>query len=395
MNEIELIPEQLAEEDNTENVLMTKGEIWFLKHFIKKYHPKKIVEVGFFAGGNTVNLLKWKDEDAQLFSIDIATHWHKDITKLSGWMADEIKEKKNFKIYRGYDYLDIYEEIGKDIDLIIIDTVHTMPGEFFTFLAALPQLKDGCVVILHDIHLNMISFIIDKYTPYNINAYCTGLLYGGVNSNIKWTVKSDSITNIGAFIIDKSTRNNIKDIFHILTTTWHSYPHELNLKEYSKYIDENYPKDCYNLFNTCLELQSTYFNHISKPAQNCRIDIVNSNNEDNSVEILDVQDNVNISFPDWLKTNYGQGLMIETELKSFDLTLKCIGNGRLSMILRGPNVRDHLGNHIPSYVNYYSFKVNGNDLTNKNINVWHDAPYFFEKNVENGEIIHISVNWKN
>lgn len=41
MVEIELIPEKLSEDDNTVNVEMTKGEIWFLKHFIKTYHPKK------------------------------------------------------------------------------------------------------------------------------------------------------------------------------------------------------------------------------------------------------------------------------------------------------------------------------------------------------------------
>ena len=45
-----------------------------------------------------------------------------------------------------------------DIDFIIIDTVHFMPGEFLTFLTALPQLKDGCIVVLHDIHLNMVGF---------------------------------------------------------------------------------------------------------------------------------------------------------------------------------------------------------------------------------------------
>lgn len=264
MAEIELTSDGLTEQDNTINVEMTDDEIWFMKHFIKEYHPKKIVEIGVSAGGNTVNLLHWKDKDAKLFSVDISTKWYRDNTKLSGFMAEELSITDNWKLYRGCDYLDVYEEIGDDIDLIIIDTVHAMPGEFFSFIAALPHLKDGCVVILHDIHLNMVGFSDNNFGLHNVVAYCTGLLFGGVSSNKKWVLKS-SMSNIGAFIIDDSTRDNIKDIFHILCTTWSYHPFDpnrplkLNLDEYSSYIKENYSSDCYNLYENCLNLQSKYF----------------------------------------------------------------------------------------------------------------------------------------
>lgn len=264
MAEIELTSEGLTEQDNTINVEMTDDEIWFMKHFIKEYHPKKIVEIGVSAGGNTVNLLHWKDKDAKLFSVDISTKWYRDNTKLSGFMAEELSITDNWKLYRGCDYLDVYEEIGDDIDFIIIDTVHAMPGEFFSFIAALPHLKDGCVVILHDIHLNMVGFSDNNFGLHNVVAYCTGLLFGGVSSNKKWVLKS-SMSNIGAFIIDDSTRDNIKDIFHILCTTWSYHPFDpnrplkLNLDEYSEYIKENYSSDCYNLYENCLNLQSKYF----------------------------------------------------------------------------------------------------------------------------------------
>ena len=89
MSEIELVAEELTQEDNNINVEMTDGEIWFVKNFISKCNPKKIVEIGISAGGNTVNLLKWKDKDTQLFSIDLSEEWYRDSTKLSGFMADE------------------------------------------------------------------------------------------------------------------------------------------------------------------------------------------------------------------------------------------------------------------------------------------------------------------
>lgn len=41
MSEIELEAGKLTEDDNRLNVEMSEEEIWFLKHFIKEYNPKK------------------------------------------------------------------------------------------------------------------------------------------------------------------------------------------------------------------------------------------------------------------------------------------------------------------------------------------------------------------
>ena len=264
MAEIELKAEKLSENDNTTNVEMSKHEIWLIKHLLERNNPKKIVEVGISAGGNTVNLLNWKDDDAQLFSVDLAEYWYRDNTKLSGFMADEVENKKNFKLYRGYDYLDVYDEIGDGIDFIVIDTVHLMPGEFLTFISALPQLKDGCIVVLHDIHLNMTKIRMDRYSEYETSEFCTGLLYGGVSSREKYSLKTKFISNIGAFVVDESTRDCIKDVFRILCARWYIYPSNLNLERYLEYVKEHYPIECYNLFSACLEMQDKFFTHKSQ-----------------------------------------------------------------------------------------------------------------------------------
>ena len=41
MTEVELIAGDISSKDNTINVEMSNGEIWFLKYFLKKYNPKK------------------------------------------------------------------------------------------------------------------------------------------------------------------------------------------------------------------------------------------------------------------------------------------------------------------------------------------------------------------
>ena len=396
MNEFELIPKKITNEDNTLNVEMSEDEIGFIKHLLKKHKPKKIVEVGVSAGGNTVNLLHWKDKDSELFSIDLATKWYRDDVKLSGWMADELITKDNWIIYRGCDYFDVYEEIGKDIDFIIIDTVHFMPGEFLTFLAALPQLKDGCIVVLHDIHLNILRSSWTERKESDIAAHCTGLLFGGVSSNRKWSLKSSNISNIGAFVVDKSTRNNIKDIFHILCSEWRHFPFELNLNEYSQYIYENYSKECYNLFNACLDAQSKYFN-VNRDyivSQTARVDIFNENNKKNNIKFLNSSKFVDIDFPDWFSTDKGNGAIIQTNEKSFDLKFKCINKGLLKITLRGPDVRDDDGNRVNSYVDFKTLKINGKNIIKDSEIVCCYDPFIFEKKVANGEIIKMHVEWK-
>lgn len=394
MTEIELIPKKLSKEDNTTNVEMIKEEIWFMKHFIKTYRPKKIVEVGIASGGNTVNLLKWKDEDAKLFSVDISKYMYKDKSKLSGHMAIDLGITENWELYAGFDYIDVCEEIGDDIDCIIIDTTHIMPGEFLTFIAALPQLKNGCIVILHDIHFNCKRLTSPKYNNIDTAKFCTGLLFASVRSNKKWTLSTDDMSNIGAFIVDNTTRSNIKDLFHALCTSWYKFPHEINFSVYKKYVKDNYNEDCSKLFNTCVDLYANLFDaHAHNTSESARIDIINENDSDNKVEVLSVSNNVDVSFPEWFEYDFGKGAVFESKRKSFDAIVKCIKDGKLKISLRGPDVRIS-GKRIPVYVNYTKFRVNNKNILKETTTAWHDNSFVFRKEVKNGEIVELHFEWE-
>lgn len=395
MVEIELNVEKLSNDDNTTNVEMTKEEISFLKHFIQTYHPKKIVEVGIASGGNTVNLLKWKDDDAQLFSVDVAKYMYKDKSKLSGYMAIDLGITENWKLYAGYDYIDVYKEIGNDIDCIIIDTTHIMPGECLTFLAALPQLKDGCIVILHDVHFNCIRLGGARYSNIDTAKFSSGILFSSARSDTKWTLSTDRISNIGAFVVDQSTRDNIKDIFHALCTSWYKFPFEVNFSEYKKFIKENYSGDCSNLFNKCVDLYAELFNATGRrSAKSARIDIVNKNYSKKPIEVVYSSDNVDVEYPDWFEYDFGKGVVLKTEKKSFYASVKCIEDGELNISLRGPDIRVY-GNRVPCYVNYTRFMVNHENILNKTTAACHDNSYVYRKKVKDGEIVQLHFEWDN
>lgn len=393
MVEIELIPDKLSDDDNRVNVEMTKEEIWFLKHFIKTYHPKKIVEVGIASGGNTVNLLKWKDDDAKLFSVDVSKYMYKDKSKLSGYMAIDLGPNENWKLYGGYDYIDIYNEIGNDIDCIIIDTTHIMPGECLTFLAALPQLKEGCIVVLHDIHFNCMRLGRARYSNIDTAKFSSGILFGSVRSNMKWTLATDSMSNIGAFIIDNTTKDNIKDLFHTLCTSWYKFPFEVDFDKYKQFIADNYTEDCSKLFNACVNLYGDVFGaNDYKFSDTARVDIINNNYSKDPIEIV-YSSNVDVEFPSWFEYPEGKGAVLQTKNRSFDVALKCVKDGELKISLRGPDVRIS-GKRVPSCVNYTCVLIDNENAINRPIAACHDDSYILRKKVSDGEIVELHFEWE-
>lgn len=148
---IKLVPEMTISE-------MTYLERCFLNGIIRQAKPKKILELGVSAGGSSAIILNAiKDFDnAKLYSVDYTEKWYVDNSKNTGFIIDEkfSNLKNKWKLYTGGTAAKFMEEIGGEIDLCLIDTVHSNPGEFLDFLIVLPYLKKNAILILHDIALH-------------------------------------------------------------------------------------------------------------------------------------------------------------------------------------------------------------------------------------------------
>lgn len=133
---------------------MSYKERCFLNGIIRQTKPKKILEVGVSAGGSSAVILNAiKDcDDARLYSVDYNKKWYRDNSKHTGFVIDSqfAHLKHKWRLYTGGTSAHFMEEIGGDIDLCLIDTVHSNPGEFLDFLIVLPYLKKNAIVILHD-----------------------------------------------------------------------------------------------------------------------------------------------------------------------------------------------------------------------------------------------------
>lgn len=144
------------------------------------------------------------------------------------------------------------DQIGKDIDFLILDTAHCLPGELLDFIVCLPYLKNGCIVVLHDAIENHITCVDLEVA--------TKLLFDAVTANDKYMMKEREVNvvdlpNVVAFKVGEETRKNIKDLFSILTVTWGYLLGNDEKKKYRESILINYDEKYLHLFDQVETLQ--------------------------------------------------------------------------------------------------------------------------------------------
>ena len=200
---------------------MSVFESGFLCGLLRTYKPKKIVEVGVAGGGTTAIILQSLEilrYNYEMYSVDLSEMFYRDETKCTGFMAIEAKEvlnvdktKHNFLLGKLLPLR--LEEIGGEIDFVILDTTHALPGEMLDYLAILPYLSENAIVVLHDVNQFYGGAM----------AYATKLLYDVVKADkliIKDPDRLYSYPNISAFQINSETKKSITDCFSSLTMPW-------------------------------------------------------------------------------------------------------------------------------------------------------------------------------
>ena len=129
------------------------------------------------------------------------------------------------------------EQIGKDIDFLILDTTHSLPGELLDFVVCLPYLKNGCIVVLHDAIENLLTC--------RDAEVATKLLFDTVTATDKYLMWEEGANvggfpNIVAFKVEEETRTQIRDTFSALTITWGCFPESSEKQKYRASILQNY-----------------------------------------------------------------------------------------------------------------------------------------------------------
>ena len=125
-----------------------------------------------------------------------------------------------------------------------------------------------------------------------------------------------------------------------------------------------------------------------------RIDIKNFGDEDNSIEIIDCTDStVDITHPSWFNDDEGLGTIISAVNNNLDFSIKCIKDGNLQIGFKGIDYKDKKSNRIPIYIDYTNIFINDEVIVDGSRVSWHDNPLIYEKEVEDGEVLNIHVEW--
>ena len=267
INEIErnIINERYSE--------MTESEIDFIYDLLDKERPNKIVEVGVAAGGTTAAILEHirnYDNKCCMYSIDKSYKYYRNTSLDTGFITKKYinkEDRNNHEFLLGKYAPEFFGYLKGDIDFLILDTVHSLPGELLDFLAFLPYLTNGAIVILHDTCLN--------HRSHNSVGFATQLLLDVVSGEKIFDLGiDDGVPNIGAFRITDETRKNIEDVFRALLITWN---YKIDKNEIDVYFNEykkHYSEHNLKIFETAVSLN------------NNTIDLYKTNKRESLVEAI-------------------------------------------------------------------------------------------------------------
>ena len=239
---------------------MSRNDRYFINGIVRALKPRKILEAGVAHGGGSAIILNAiQDIDgAKLYSVDYSEKSFAFPDKLTGFVVEEYFPDfmDKWQIFRGGDVSRFIEKIGGDIDLFMLDTVHTHPWETLNFLCVLPFMKNDSWVVLHDIT----TFI----SPHFRHSLACGYLFAAAVSDAKVVPAADKgsiLPNIGAFKVSEITSQYIDGLFRMLLLPWNMRVPEKDLADITRIIDEKYPASCSKTFHDALTVQEYMFSH--------------------------------------------------------------------------------------------------------------------------------------
>lgn len=249
-------PRDIYEKIGTNASELSEAEHGFICGLIKKYKPKKIVELGVSGGGTSVLVLNCLQKlglnDTKMYSVDLSESYHFNPEKKCGFQIDEAKPHlqniDNHKLILGKILPEVIEEIAKDgkIDFLILDTTHYLPGELMDFAIAIPFLSDDAVIVLDDT-----SFWFEGENRW---AFATKVLFDLCVSDNKYYAETpDGFSKIVGFTMPKKTLLWEKNIFDALSMPWNYYV-DSHIRMYESIVNKYFDKDIQISFRKAVEI---------------------------------------------------------------------------------------------------------------------------------------------
>ena len=234
---------------------LSGNEPYFINGIIRKFKPKKCLEIGVSRGGSSILILNAiKDiKNSFLISLDINQRFYKNKTLEVGYKSKDFPELLNkWKLYIGEQPHRFLEKLNLKFDFLFLDTVHSSPGEIINIIEALPFLEENAIIIIHDIVFHL--FKRKNFHPSNI--YLFSELVG---DKVFIPNEKFGIGNIGAVFLKSNQKKYYINYFILLLSPWQYIPNDKYIKELQIFISKYYKKNIYlYLFNKAVEVNKIF-----------------------------------------------------------------------------------------------------------------------------------------
>ena len=251
--ERQMITEKIHRYSNWE---LVNEEPYFINGIIRKYKPKKCLEIGVAYGGSSIVILNAiKDiKDSFLVSLDLNNNVYTGEKVKTGYNANKyFPELTNkWKLFTGEQPNKFLDALNLKFSFLYLDTTHATPGELINIIEALPFLEDNAIIILHGIMSHSPS-----YRPLNKNyKYFPSQIYlmtSLIGDKIVIDNKENGCSNIGAVFLFPNQERYYLNYFLLLASNWEYMPSENQIKDLRLFIRKYYKKDIFlNIFNTAV-----------------------------------------------------------------------------------------------------------------------------------------------
>jgi predicted O-methyltransferase YrrM len=242
--------------------LKNEKEAYFINGIIRKYKPKRCLEIGVARGGSSVVILNaLKDIDNSfLVSLDLNEQLFSDPTKKTGFIVKEVfpELSKNWQLFTGDQPHKFLMKLNITFDFLFLDTAHYAPGEMINIIEALPFLKEKAIIVVHDLLWHF--FDAPKTKLYPSNVYLIPAIFG---EKVIYE-ENDSLANIVAIFLYPNQEKHYLDYFLLLLSFWEYMPTENQINDLIEFIKIYYKKDIYlKIFKKAVELNKKLVGNIT------------------------------------------------------------------------------------------------------------------------------------
>lgn len=239
-------------------LLMGAHEYYFINGLVRKYKPKKLLEIGVCSGAVSATLINaiMDVKDAFLYSCDLETKHYTSPGNEVGVVV-----KKNFpeflskwKLYTGNTTAAFIEEIGPGIDFVFLDTSHVMPGEVLNIIEILPFLSEGAIIAMDDINHQSLPHLAALNNFYPSNNLLMSVLKGKKIMISQKKEDNFSFKKLGAVLLEPNQQNYAFDYFYLLTNLWSYMPNRFEIETIRELIRKYYKPYFLSMFDNAFKL---------------------------------------------------------------------------------------------------------------------------------------------